>query len=93
MDVPEVTVCARWCGPPGLNELAVVAWQLTLFPPDQPAGREILLLCNDITLRAGSFGTREDALFQLVSQRAREKGIPRIFFAANSGARIGLARR
>ena len=77
--------------PPGLNELAVVAWQLTLFPPDQPAGREILLLCNDITLRAGSFGTREDALFQLVSQRAREKGIPRIFFAANSGARIGLA--
>jgi acetyl-CoA carboxylase / biotin carboxylase 1 len=51
------------------------------------------LIANDITHKAGSFGTREDVVFKLASELAREKRIPRLFIAVNSGARIGLADR
>jgi acetyl-CoA carboxylase/biotin carboxylase 1 len=51
------------------------------------------LIANDITHKAGSFGTREDVVFKLASEYAREKRIPRLYIAANSGARIGLADR
>lgn len=51
----------------------------------------MVLIANDITHKAGSFGTREDVVFKLASEFAREKRIPRLFVAANSGARIGLA--
>jgi acetyl-CoA carboxylase / biotin carboxylase 1 len=51
------------------------------------------LIANDITHKAGSFGTREDVVFKMASEYAREKRIPRLFIAANSGARIGLADR
>jgi acetyl-CoA carboxylase/biotin carboxylase 1 len=34
----------------------------------------------------------QDRLFELASQRARARGVPRLYIAANSGARIGLAR-
>ena len=56
-------------------------------------GRQVVLIANDITFKAGSFGTREDVVFKLASEFARERGIPRLFIAANSGARIGLADR
>ena len=56
-------------------------------------GRQIVLIANDITHKAGSFGTREDVVFKLASEYAREKRIPRLYIAANSGARIGLADR
>lgn len=56
-------------------------------------GRQVVLIANDITYKAGSFGTREDVVFKLASEYAREKRIPRLFIAANSGARIGLADR
>lgn len=49
------------------------------------------MIANDITHKAGSFGTREDVVFKLASEYAREKRIPRLYVAANSGARIGLA--
>jgi acetyl-CoA carboxylase/biotin carboxylase 1 len=39
----------------------------------------------------GTFGTEEDRLFDLASKYARKLGIPRLYFSANSGARIGLA--
>ena len=51
----------------------------------------MILIANDITHKAGSFGTREDVVFKLASEFAREKRIPRLYVAANSGARIGLA--
>lgn len=77
---------------PGKNRIGMVAWILTLYTPTYPKeGREIIVIANDITHKAGSFGTKEDIFFHLVSERARELGIPRVFFAANSGARIGLA--
>jgi acetyl-CoA carboxylase/biotin carboxylase 1 len=49
------------------------------------------LIANDITHKAGSFGTREDVVFKMASVFARERRVPRLYIAANSGARIGLA--
>lgn len=51
----------------------------------------MVLIANDITHKAGSFGTREDVVFKLASMFARKRRIPRLYMAANSGARIGLA--
>ena len=69
----------------------MVAWRMTLRTPEYPAGREIIVISNDITHKIGSFGPQEDVLFMRASEMARESGIPRIYIAANSGARIGLA--
>lgn len=54
-------------------------------------GRQVVLISNDITFQAGTFGPQEDLLFDLASKFARARGIPRWYFSANSGARIGLA--
>jgi acetyl-CoA carboxylase/biotin carboxylase 1 len=51
------------------------------------------LIANDITHKAGSFGTREDVVFKMASEYARQMRIPRLYIAANSGARIGLSDR
>lgn len=59
--------------------------------PEYPEGRDIIVICNDITHMIGSFGPQEDELFLRASELARAEGIPRIYIAANSGARIGLA--
>ncbi|XP_030883299.1 acetyl-CoA carboxylase 1 [Leptonychotes weddellii] len=76
---------------PGGNEIGMVAWKMTLKSPEYPEGRDIIVIGNDITYRIGSFGPQEDLLFLRASELARAEGIPRIFVAANSGARIGLA--
>ena len=76
---------------PGENECGMVAWRFTLFTPEFPSGRDIIVIGNDITHLLGVFGPNEDMVFQLASERARALGIPRIYLAANSGARIGLA--
>ncbi|KAL7569782.1 hypothetical protein ACA910_005724 [Epithemia clementina (nom. ined.)] len=75
----------------GHNDVGMVAWLVTLRTVECPSGRQIILIANDITVKAGSFGTREDVVFKMASDLAREKRIPRLFIAANSGARIGLA--
>ncbi|OWK61182.1 Acetyl-CoA carboxylase 2 [Lonchura striata] len=67
---------------PGGNELKT---------PEYPKGRDIVLICNDITHKIGSFGPEEDLVFLRASELARAEGIPRIYIAANSGARIGFA--
>jgi acetyl-CoA carboxylase/biotin carboxylase 1 len=87
-DVEETT------RPPGQNSIAMVAWRVTMFTPEFPesgGGRDVYIIANDITVSAGSFGVLEDALFFHASRLAREAGAPRLFLAANSGARIGLA--
>ncbi|XP_006138687.1 acetyl-CoA carboxylase 1 isoform X9 [Pelodiscus sinensis] len=76
---------------PGGNEIGMVAWKMTLKSPEYPEGRDIIVIGNDITYRIGSFGPQEDLLFLRASELARTEGIPRIYVAANSGARIGLA--
>lgn len=76
---------------PGENDVGMVAWLLTLYTPEYPFGRDIILIANDLTYLIGSFGTREDLVFCRASEKARQLGCPRIYFGANSGARIGLA--
>lgn len=76
---------------PGENDCGMVAWRFTLYTPEYPAGRDLIVIGNDITHLLGVFGPKEDWVFQLASERARQLGVPRIYLAANSGARIGLA--
>lgn len=75
----------------GANDVGMIAWLMELKTVEYPNGRPVLLIANDITHKAGSFGTREDVVFKLASEFAREKRIPRLYVAANSGARIGLS--
>lgn len=72
-------------------QIGMVAWRMALRTPEYPTGREIIVISNDITHKIGSFGPQEDVLFLRASEMARDSGIPRIYIAANSGARIGLA--
>uniref|UniRef100_A0A8C4K5V1 acetyl-CoA carboxylase n=1 Tax=Dromaius novaehollandiae TaxID=8790 RepID=A0A8C4K5V1_DRONO len=76
---------------PGGNEVGMVAFKMKLKTPEYPKGRDIVLICNDITHKIGSFGPEEDLLFLRASELARAEGVPRIYIAANSGARIGFA--
>lgn len=46
-----------------------------------------MLIANDITTMAGSFGPQEDALFYLASVHARQRKIPRFFFSVRTYAR------
>jgi acetyl-CoA carboxylase / biotin carboxylase 1 len=69
----------------------MVAWLVTMKSLEYPLGREFVLIANDITHQAGSFGTKEDYYFYKASEYARLKKIPRIYIASNSGARIGMA--
>ncbi|RZC49276.1 hypothetical protein C5167_017697 [Papaver somniferum] len=77
--------------PPAQNDIGMVAWSMEMSTPEFPSGRTILIVANDVTFKAGSFGPREDAFFLAVSNLACEKKIPLIYLAANSGARIGVA--
>uniref|UniRef100_A0A5S6QG58 Acetyl-CoA carboxylase n=1 Tax=Trichuris muris TaxID=70415 RepID=A0A5S6QG58_TRIMR len=76
---------------PGENECGMVVWRLTLKTPEYVDGRDIIVIANDMTYFIGSFGVKEDDLFLKASQLSRQLKIPRIYIAANSGARIGLA--
>ena len=75
----------------GQNNIGMVAWHLNVKTPMHPHGREVIAIANDISFQAGTFGVLEDLLFQLASEYARQRRIPRIYLSANSGARIGLA--
>ena len=76
---------------PGESALAMVAWRMTLKTPECPEGRDIVVIANDITVQIGSFGTKDDLLFQRASELARKLKVPRLYLSANSGARIGIA--
>ncbi|KAK7934090.1 hypothetical protein WMY93_004986 [Mugilogobius chulae] len=76
---------------PGDNQVGMVAFKMKIKTLEYPEGRDIVVICNDITHMIGSFGPQEDELFLRASELARAEGIPRIYIAANSGARIGLA--
>ncbi|KAF8046826.1 hypothetical protein N665_3391s0004, partial [Sinapis alba] len=77
--------------PPGLNDCGMVGWSLEMLTPEFPMGREVLIVANDVTFKAGSFGPREDAFFLAVTELACAKKLPLIYLAANSGARLGVA--
>jgi hypothetical protein len=40
--------------------------RLTMYTPEYPSGRDIILICNDITFMIGSFGVKEDVVYKLV---------------------------
>ena len=75
---------------PGSNNVGMIAWKCSMQTPEYPEGREIVVIANDVTFQAGSFGVAEDVFFEKASQYARKKGLPRIHIACNSGARVGL---
>lgn len=75
----------------GLNDCGIVVWKCTMSTPEYPTGRDVIIIANDITFKSGSFGPEEDAMFLAASRLARSARIPRIYLAANSGARIGVA--
>ena len=77
--------------PPAHNTLGMVAWRMRIQTPEFPDGRPLLLLANDVTIHAGSFGPAEDAFFAQVCRLASTEGIPLLYVSANSGARLGLA--
>jgi hypothetical protein len=49
-----------------------------------------VVIASDVTVKSGSFGVEEDDFFQAASRYAASNGMPRIYIACNSGARIGL---
>ncbi|CAG4948776.1 unnamed protein product [Parnassius apollo] len=63
---------------PGQNTVGMVAWRLSLYTPECPRGRDVVLLANDLTHYMGSFGPHEDWLFYRASQYARDRSIPRV---------------
>lgn len=65
---------------PGENNVGMVAWRLTLYTPEYPDGRDIIVIANDITYLIGSFGPREDKVFGLASEISRALKIPRVSF-------------
>ncbi|KAI5477007.1 hypothetical protein MNV49_006965 [Pseudohyphozyma bogoriensis] len=76
---------------PGTNNIGMVGWIFTMFTPEYPTGRRVVVIANDITFRIGSFGPAEDQYFFAVTELARALGLPRIYLSANSGARLGIA--
>lgn len=95
-DDEEITVCQgeelmRKRAENAANDRGMIAWLVELRTPDAPNGRQIVLISNDITYKAGSFSMREHRLYFKAGEFCRKLKIPRIFIAANSGARIGYA--
>jgi len=76
--------------PVGSNKIGMLAWHLNMKTPEFPNGRDIVLIANDVTVQSGSFGVEEDDFYFAASEYARERGLPRLYIACNSGARIGL---
>jgi len=74
----------------GSNDIGMIAWRISLKTFEYPDGRDVVVIANDVTFQAGSFGVREDQLFQKASEYARNRGIPRIYISCNSGARVGV---
>lgn len=60
----------------------MVAWRIVISTPEYPEGREVILIANDLTFLIGSFGPREDILFNKASILARERKVPRVSYRA-----------
>jgi len=71
--------------------IGMIAWLVKFKSPEYPEGREFVLLGNDLDFEIGAFGVQEDELFYRASEYSRKRRIPRIYIAANSGAKFGLA--
>jgi len=56
-------------------QIGMVAWKMTLKTPEFPSGRDIIVIANDITFKIGSFGPREDILYQVACSTLNENAI------------------
>lgn len=56
----------------------MVAWRIILATPEYPEGREIVVIANDLTHLIGSFGPKEDIVFNEASILARQLKCPRV---------------
>lgn len=75
-----------------MKSAQIFCLQVKLTTPDSHRGdRELVVIANDITFKAGSFSMAEHRLYQRAGEFCRRRRIPRIYIAANSGARIGYA--
>ncbi len=77
--------------PPGKNDLSIVAWRVRIKSPEAGSGRDLIVVSGDMTLKGGSVSMEEDILFAGAARIARDEGIPFVYFAEGSGARIGLS--
>ena len=66
---------------PGQNKIGMIAWRMTLFTPECPDGRDIVVIANDITCKIGTFGPREDKLYMRASELSRQHKLPRIYLS------------
>lgn len=73
-----------------MNACGMLALLVTMRTPEAPNGRRVVFIGNDITYQIGTFSVDEDQVYLQASQLARSFGIPRIYIACNSGARLGL---
>jgi len=77
---------------PGENILSILVWRISIKTPEAPEGRDLIVVSGDMTIRGGSVAIREDLTYTAASELACAEGIPFIYFAEGSGARIGLDR-
>ena len=75
----------------GANDVGMVAWLMELKTVEYSNEHQVVLITNDITHKAGSFGTRKYVVFKMAYGFAREINVHRLYIAVNSDARIGLA--
>lgn len=73
-----------------MGRCGMAAWMVTMKTPEAPTGRRAVFIGNDISFQIGTFSVDEDKTYLFASQLARQEGIPRIYVACNSGARLGL---
>jgi acetyl-CoA carboxylase/biotin carboxylase 1 len=76
--------------PSGSNDCGVVVWRCTYASAAYAAGRDFILVANDITHQSGSFSPAEDDVYVAAFKLAEAEGLPCVYISANSGARIGL---
>ena len=50
---------------PGENEIGMVAWRMRFRTPEFTDGRDVIVIANDITTLTGTFGPKEDSLYQV----------------------------
>ena len=79
------TVFVKQERPAGSNNVGMVGWHCFMKTPEYPEGREMVIVGNDCTFMSGSFGVKEDDVYDAISKYARNLGLPRVYIASNSG--------
>eukprot|EP00241_Pyramimonas_parkeae_P000426 CAMPEP_0114243832 /NCGR_PEP_ID=MMETSP0058-20121206/11005_1 /TAXON_ID=36894 /ORGANISM="Pyramimonas parkeae, CCMP726" /LENGTH=2093 /DNA_ID=CAMNT_0001356709 /DNA_START=141 /DNA_END=6422 /DNA_ORIENTATION=+ len=76
--------------PAGNNDCGMVVFRCWMRTPECRSGREFVIIASDLSFQSGSFSPREDVVYFKALELCMAEGIPSVYIAANSGARIGL---